>query len=761
MQLVIVESPTKAKAIKQYLGDGYEVMASKGHVRNIRKKPFGVDVDDHFKVSYEIDEKAQPIVDALKEKVAAADSVLLATDPDREGEAIAWHLCDVLGLDPEKECRIEYQEVTKNAVLEALKNPRPVNDNLKEAALTRSVLDYLVGFRVSSLLWRKVVNGLSAGRVQTPVLHLICEREKERAKFVPEVTWTVDGKIGSLEISSTEIFRSESTAQTMAYKLIGEPFKVTGVKTTSAKEKAKAPFTTSTLQQSAVNQLGFDAEGTMSLAQHLFEGVKLKNGEFTGLITYMRTDSVRVSDEAITSAREHIKETFGKEYLPDNPKKYGTAANAQDAHEAIRPVDMSITPDTVKDVLKEDEFKLYSLIYNRFLASQMQDAERETMSVQFDAAGNEFKGSASRIKFAGYRKAYETEEDEEEKNVDALPVFKEGEEYKAEDVGFKRHTTKPEPRYTQASMVRTMETSGIGRPSTYASMIRTVKDRGYVEQDGKALSPRPLGEIVDEKLQDYFSIFNVEFTSKMEERLDDIENGKANREDTLSAYWKELSAELENAQEKMPKWTAETTGRRCPLCGGDMLRRIAKNGFFLACSNFPACNHTEALPEMVGPVCKTCGLPMEKKHRTNGNVFYVCSNESCPEYRPNPRRTAREDTEPDKKGVVEILPWARTITISKRPCSTMKLAKRIATACPDELKLTGKTLNEWLEEQGVLEEKEDKYGTNRFLPTEKGIEMGLEVEDRSTDKKPYEITLLSQEAQRLVIRNLKPILERE
>ncbi len=767
MQLVIVESPTKAKAIKQYLGEGYEVVASKGHVRNIRKKPFGVDVDDHFHVFYETDEKTQAIVDMLKDKAAEADSILLATDPDREGEAIAWHLCDVLGIDPDSKCRIEYQEVTKQAVLKALENPRQVNNNLKEAAMTRSVLDYLVGFKVSSLLWRKVVNGLSAGRVQTPVLHLICEREKAREDFIPETTWNVCGKVGPLEVESTAVYREESAAETAAKDVSGVPFRVSGVKRSNASVKPGAPFTTSMLQQAGSNQLGFDTDSTMSLAQRLFEGIKLKDGRFTGLITYHRTDSVRVSEEAVMAARAQILKQFGERYLPETPRTYtskgkkknSTAAKIQDAHEAIRPVDMTITPEDVEGILKEDEFKLYRLIYNRFLSSQMQDAERETISVRFDAKGQEFRGAASRIVFPGYRKAYETLEEKEESYVDTLPEFREGEQIDAEGICIKKHVTKPEARYTQASIVREMEDSGIGRPSTYASMIRTVKDRGYVEQDGKALIPRPLGKIVDDKLQSYFTVFNVEFTKDMEEKLDEIEKGKMSREETLSEYWSDFSSQLEKAQAEMPKWQPDDADRKCPVCGGKMVKRIAKNGFFLACSNFPACTHTEPLPEMTGPVCKTCGKRMEKKHRTNGNVFYVCSNPDCAEYRPNPRKSAKSAAEAaDGEEIVEILPWAKSVTISKRPCTAMKLAKRIASASPEELKLSGKELNDWLVSQGILEERPDRYGNARFLPTEKGTEMGAETEDRKTDRKPYEIALLSQDIQRLVIRKLKAIL---
>ena len=755
MQLVIVESPTKAKAIQHYLGPDYIVTASKGHIRNIRKKPFGVDLEDGFKVSYEQEPKAGKIISELKKQVKAADSVILATDPDREGEAIAWHLCDVLKINPKTPCRIEYQEVTKKAVLDAMKHPRPLDMHLVDAALTRSALDYIVGFKVSPLLWKKVARNLSAGRVQTPVLHLICERERERNAFVPEESWTVEASVWGLDAVCKEKYKTEKEARKTEEEVKDSLFKVVSVDRSSKTGKPRPPFTTSTLQQAAVNQLGMDIGIVMSVAQKLFEGIKI-DGELTGLITYMRTDSVRVSEEAITNARKKIREAYGETYLPEQARRYGPAGNAQDAHEAIRPTDLKLEPDRVRGFLTEDQYKLYRLIYGRFLASQMADSRTETATVSMDAAGHIFRASVSRLLFPGYRKAYATQEESGEAFRDLPEAVKPGSETKADAVKCEQHFTKPEPRYTQASMIKQMEEDGIGRPSTYASMIRTVKDRGYVEQNGKALAPRELGFITDEKLQSYFSIFNIDFTKNMEEKLDAIAGGKAKKTDTLKKYWEALREELNNANEKMPKWTGESTDKICPVCGGKMKQRLAQGGLFFGCSNYPACNYVWAPDDLSGPVCKTCGQKTAKRHKANGTVFFVCVNGDCPECAKS--KAKRKKPERQWKEGVELLDWARTIKISKRPCTTTRMASRISQADPQKRKTNSKTLDQWLEKNGYLEKRADKYGKERYLPTEKGTEAGFLTDDRKTVNTSYEIAVMGESAQRAVIQELKNIL---
>ena len=755
MQLVIVESPTKAKAIQHYLGEGYKVVASKGHIRNIRKKPFGVDVENRFAVSYEMEPRADKILSELKKLTAQADSVLLATDPDREGEAIAWHLCDVLGIDPNTDCRIEYQEVTRDAVLKALQHPRKVDLNLVDAAMTRSILDYLVGFKVSPLLWKKIAKNLSAGRVQTPVLNLICDRERERDRFVPEESWTVHASVNGLLTTCKETPKDEKRAREIENDIRGAAFTVSDISMSTRTTHPKPPFTTSTLQQASFNHLGMDVGVVMSTAQKLFEGVSI-NGELTGLITYMRTDSVRSSDSAIDSLRGQILNLYGKEYLSKTVKKYGTAANAQDAHEAIHPTDMTKTPDSVRDALKEDEYKLYKLIYDRYCASQMDDAVSEIMTVTLEAAGHVFRGSVSKLAFPGYRKAYESTTEAAEENSSSFPRFEKGSMLKPETVEIKQHFTKPEARYTQSSMVRAMEENGIGRPSTYASMIRTVKDRGYVEQEGKSLAPRTLGYITDDMLQHYFSIFNVTFTEEMEKKLDSISKGEAGKTETLEDYWTKLNEELSRADREMPKWTGEVTDRICPVCGGRLKQRLAKGGLFYGCSNFPACNYVESIDEESPEVCKTCGHHKVKKHKSNGTVFTVCVNPECPDSTQN--RPGKQEKAPAHTGEVQLLDWAKKIRISKTPCTTTRMATRISQTDPEKRKVNSDMLNRWLRDDGYLEEKADKYGKKRFLPTAFGEKEGVLTEDRTTGRTSYEISKLTEKPQRAIIQHLKDIL---
>ena len=755
MQLVIVESPTKAKAIQHYLGDGYQVVASKGHIRNIRKKPFGVDVENQFAVSYDLEPRAGKILSELKKLASQADAVLLATDPDREGEAIAWHLCDVLGIDPNTDCRIEYQEVTRDAVLKALRNPRRVDLNLVDAAMTRSILDYLVGFKVSPLLWKKIARNLSAGRVQTPVLHLICEREREREKFVPEESWTVHAVVNGLQTTCRETPKDEKRAREIESEIRDAEFTVSDITVSPRTTHPKAPFTTSTMQQDAFSRLGMDVGVVMSTAQKLFEGISI-NGELTGLITYMRTDSVRSSDSSIASVRRQIRDLYGEEFLSETQRKYGTAANAQDAHEAIHPTDMTLTPDSIRDALKEDEYKLYKLIYDRFCASQMQDAASEIMTVTFQAAGHVFKGSVSKLVFPGYRRAYESAKETAEKNSRTFPRFEKGSQLKPESAEIKQHFTMPEPRYTQSSMVRAMEENGIGRPSTYASMIRTVKDRGYVEQEDKSLAPRTLGYVTDDMLQQYFSIFNVKFTEEMEKKLDSISKGEAGKTETLEEYWVKLSEELARAEKDMPKWTGEDTDKTCPLCGGKLKQRLAKGGLFYGCSNFPACNYVENVVELSADVCRTCGQRKAKRHKSNGTVFTVCINPDCPDCIQN--RPGKQEKAPAHTEQVQLLDWAKKIRISKTPCTTTRLATRISNTDPEKHKVSSDMLNRWLRDNGYLEEKKDKYGKKRFLPTAFGEKEGILTDDRTTGKVSYEISKLTEKPQRAIIQHLKDII---
>lgn len=632
--LVIVESPSKSKTIEKYLGKGYKVVSSKGHIRDLTTKGkygLGVDIEDNFLPSYEIIKGKKKMVSDLKKEVKESDKVYLATDPDREGEAISWHLKEELKIKDDKYDRIVFNEITKNAVLNAFNNARKIDDDLVHSQETRRILDRIIGFRLSKLMQSKT-GGKSAGRVQSVALKLIVDREREIEKFVKEEYWTLTAKFNDFDAElekykneNVEI-HNENEADEILNKL-SNVFKIEDVDKKNKNKQSKPPFITSTLQQEASTKLNFNAKKTMSLAQKLYEGVDLKD-ETVGLITYMRTDSIRLSDEFIASTYKFIENNYGKEYL-GIVKKSKKTENVQDAHEAIRPTSINRTPESVKTYLSADEFKLYSMIYKRALASLMKDAKQEQTVVTLDNNDYKFKITGSVIVFDGYLKVYKEYEDSEDK---ILPPF---DKYKSNvlvsnSIDKEQHFTKPKPRYTEAKLIKEMEDLGIGRPSTYAKTMETIVDRGYVKVVEKKFVPTEIGIEITDKLQEYFSnLINVKYTAKMENDLDKIAEGDLIWYNLLEEFYKEFEPMLDNAFNHMEKNKAEETGETCPECGNSLVIRSGKYGKFTACSNYPKCKYIKKEEKKIVEVCKCpdCndGMIIEKKTK-KGKIFYGCNN---------------------------------------------------------------------------------------------------------------------------------------
>lgn len=796
MKLMIVESPTKAKAIQGYLSEEWKVVASKGHIREIRKVPFGVDLDNNFEIHYEYVKNAETRVKELKSLAENADTVILASDPDREGEAIAWHLADELGINPESPCRITYQEVSKDAVLNALKDPRPIDIGLVDAARARSAMDYITGFKVSPVLWKHYANALSAGRVQSVVLDLINQREREIKAFVPEEYWTLEAKLihegMPLFVHYAKDLKNEAEADGLKKDLSGREFRVNEIKKKTVTVSPKDAFTTSTLQQTAASRLNFDVDRTMSIAQKLFEGKQLPNGEVRGLITYMRTDSKRVSAQAQLDAQAHITEVFGKEYAKSVEERVESDAMVQDAHEAIRPTDVKLTPSIVAPALSEEENRLYELIYSRFLASRMEKARSERTTVEFIARGISgedirFSASATREEFAGFRAAdrfneiaddaEETENEHDESSKSVLLSLKESESLLADEIIAEQHFKKGPARFNQASMVRQMELSGIGRPSTYAAMVKTVKQHGYVEQDNKQLAPRPLGVIVGEGLAKSFGDrfhaepipekedtekrrYRADFTMNMEKELDRVAHGEATYLGAMNDFWAGLGPALEHADETMPYFESEESDYFCPVCGAKLIKRLAKGGVFYGCGNFPVCNYTWSDDEISDRLCPVCKEPMAKRHKTNGTVFYTCVNGAC----ANGQKTDKPAPLKEKPEHVSlsVLPWTKKILTTKTPATARKLANRIKKVAPEDTVyalINGDRLSKALADPsvGLLVLKEDAYGNKRFLPTEYGNENGVETGETTLGGKKAEIAMFEKNAQQVVIRKLAGI----
>ncbi|SHE32601.1 type I DNA topoisomerase [Caloramator proteoclasticus] len=636
--LVIVESPAKAKTIGKFLGKGYKIAASMGHVRDLPKSQLGVDIDNNYEPKYITIRGKGKLIDELKKEAKKCQKVYLATDPDREGEAISWHLATILGLNFNDECRIEFHEITKKALNEAIKNPRKINMNLVNAQQARRVLDRLVGYEISPILWKKVKWGLSAGRVQSVAVKLICEREQEINNFIPEEYWSITAKLKNKNKQFEAKFygkanekielKNKEQVDEILNNLKDTEFKVVNVKKQEKKKSPMPPFTTSSLQQEAFKKLNFTTKKTMSIAQQLYEGIDIIGEGTVGLITYMRTDSVRVSEEAQREAKEYILNNFGKEYTSNTTKNYKTKGNVQDAHEAIRPTSVNRHPDNIKDSLTNDQYKLYNLIWNRFIASQMSEAVYDTTSVDITAGDYQFKATGSILKFNGYLSVYQQDEDEKEAK---LPEININDVLSLINLDSKQHFTQPPARYTEATLVKVLEEKGIGRPSTYAPIISTILERGYVEKEKKYFIPTELGVIVTELLNENFKdIVDVEFTAEMEKKLDEIEEGQENWVEVVDSFFKPLKKQIELAENTIEKVSieekVEVTDIKCDKCGRNMVIKKSKYGKFLACPGYPECKNTKPILDELDVNCPLCGAKVVVRRSKKGKTFYGCSN---------------------------------------------------------------------------------------------------------------------------------------
>ena len=705
--LVIVESPSKASTIKGYLGSNYKVIASKGHVRDLPKSTLGVDIENGFEAHYINIRGKGDLIKEIKKEAKAANKIFLATDPDREGEAISWHLATALGIPVEKTLRVTFNEITKSAVKSAIKEPRQIDMNLVNAQQARRILDRILGYKLSPFLWKNVRSGLSAGRVQSVATRIIVEREEEIRAFEPVEYWTIDAELmtASSQVFSVRFYGDENgriklSCEEDAMKVLeavksGE-FSVKAVKKAKKKKLPAPPFTTSTMQQEAARKLGFQSQKIMKIAQELYEGINIgsENGGVQGLITYMRTDSQRVSADAQKEAREYIGEKYGENYYPESPRQYKSKALSQDAHEAIRPARVALEPIKIKKYLTSDQFKLYKLIWERFIASQMESATLATVTADFESAGYIFRTSGYTVDFPGYMALYEESEEENRQNADEvreqknikLPAVKTGERLELRGLTPDKHFTEPPARYNDASLVKFLEEMGIGRPSTFATIISTIISRNYVKRDGKSLVPTPTGEITNKLMCDSFKdVVDYKFTAQMESDLDRIENGKLSMNKVLADFWKYFERELEEANEKAKdaalELPAEETdiicdkcGKRmvikngrfgkfaacpgypqcrntkplvtptekaeggeekaekkiivadfkCELCGADMVQRSGRYGSFFACSRFPECNFTKQKTRDIGVPCPKCASKIVMKNGKNRTVFYSC-----------------------------------------------------------------------------------------------------------------------------------------
>ncbi len=643
-RLVVVESPTKARTLSRFLGKDYTIKACMGHVKDLPKNKLGVDTENGFKPTYAVVPGKEKILAELKKAARNSEKVFLASDPDREGEAIAWHVAEEIG-SKKKIARITFHEITKKAIEEALANPGQIDKNKVDAQQARRVLDRLVGYQISPLLWKKVQKGLSAGRVQSVALRLICDREDEIDAFVPKEYWEVEAllKASKPPQFKAKLFKwkgkkaslgNEKDAKEVVDSLKGQPFVVDEVKKKTRRKSPPPPFITSTLQQEAGRKLGFTAKKTMRLAQQLYEGVELGKEGSVGLITYMRTDSVSVAKEAQAEAREFVKSQWGKELLPAQPPKYRSKKGAQEAHECIRPTSVTRTPEQLKSMLPRDLLRLYSLIWKRFLASQMKAALFDTTTVEITAGDAIFKVTGSVLKFKGYRVLYIEGEDESKEKDSRLPEMKKGERLKVLEIVPSQHFTQPPPRYTEASLVKTLEEKGIGRPSTYATIISTIQDRGYVKREKRTLFPTPLGRLISSLLVEHFPrIVDYGFTAEMEENLDKVEEGKENWVEIVKGFYMPFSQELSKAAEGMQKVRSIKLQEEklCPKCGKPMEIKFGRFGQFLGCTGYPECRHTEPLggakleAEFDMPCFKEGCDGKLVPRRSRRGVFYGCN----------------------------------------------------------------------------------------------------------------------------------------
>ena len=638
-KLVIVESPAKAKTIAKFLGRGYKVEASQGHVRDLPKSQIGVSPENDFEPKYITIRGRGDILNRIRKEARTAAKVYLATDPDREGEAISWHLANVLGIDEHSPCRIEFNEVTMKAVKAAVKNPRGIDIDRVNAQQARRVLDRLVGYKISPILWAKVKKGLSAGRVQSVAAKMICDRENEIDTFLPEEYYNIAGRfmVNGAELTARfygengekmDVHTREECDALLARAREGA-YSVRAIKKSERRKLPAAPFTTSNLQQEASRKLNFNTGKTMQIAQQLYEGVELAGEGLQGLVTYIRTDSTRISDEALASVREMIQSTYGEPFLPAEPNIYKSRKTAQDAHEAIRPTDIARRPEAIKASLTRDQFRLYRLIYDRFVSSQMTPAVFDTLSA--DIAGENgltFHLAGQKMKFAGFTVVYEEVLDDavEEKDI-SLPDLEEGMNASLLDVTGEQRFTQPPPRYTEASLVRALEEKGIGRPSTYAPTISTIITRGYVARENKRLIPTELGKIVNDLMcKNFPDIVNIQFTADMEEKLDDVEKGQVDWHAIVRDFYGPFEKDLEKAEASIEKVSIEdqVSDIPCEKCGAMMVYKMSRYGKFLACPNFPACRHTLALPKSIGVACPQCGAQLLERISRKGRKFYGC-----------------------------------------------------------------------------------------------------------------------------------------
>ena len=674
--LVIVESPAKVKTIKKFLGSNYEVAASNGHVRDLPRSVLGIDVEHDYEPKYITIRGKGDILANLRKEVKKAEKVYLATDPDREGEAISWHLLAALKLENKKVYRITFNEITKTAVKESLKHAREINMDLVDAQQARRCLDRMVGYKISPVLWAKVKRGLSAGRVQSVALRIICDREEEIDAFIPEEYWTLEASLAAEGEKKPLLAKYCGTAdakKTIASaeeleevkKLLDKAqYRVASVKNGERVKKAPLPFTTSTLQQEASKVLNFSTQKTMRLAQQLYEGIDIKGSDTVGIITYLRTDSTRVSDEAEASAKEYIEKQYGKEYAAGTTQAKGSKQKIQDAHEAIRPTDIGRTPLEIKESLSRDQFRLYQLIWKRFVASRMASAVYETTSVKIEAAGQQFSVAASKIKFDGFMSVY-TEDDDQEENNTLMKGITRDTKLSLIDLEAKQHFTQPAPHYTEASLVRAMEELGIGRPSTYAPTITTILARRYIVRENKNLYVTELGEVVNNMMKEAFpSIVDVNFTATMEALLDGVEEGNVKWKTVMENFYPDLAEAVEKAEKELDEVEIadELSDEFCDICGRQMVIKYGPHGRFLACPGFPECRNTKPYFEKIGVECPKCGKDIVLKKTKKGRKYYGCiDNPEC-----------------------DFMVWQRPVADKCDRCGSIMLQKGNKLVCSNE-----------------------------------------------------------------------------
>lgn len=642
-KLVIVESPSKAKTIKKYLGPGYEVVASMGHVRDLPEKRLSVDVKHDFAPKYTIIKGKEKLVDELKTAAAQSDGIYLATDPDREGEAISWHLAYILGLDINEQNRVTFNEITKTGIANGMEHPRSIDLDLVNAQQARRILDRLVGYKLSPFLAKVIRKGLSAGRVQSVAVRLVVDREEEIRAFKPEEYWTIDAKLipkGGRKAFPASFYGDEAgnkikitnkeEADAILKKLEDAQFTVAKIKKGSRRKSPAPPFSTSTMQQEASRKLGFQARRTMKAAQELYEGVEIEGQGAVGLITYMRTDSLRLSEDAVKEAADYIRERWGDRYVPDKPRQYKTRAGAQDGHEAIRPTNVRLTPDEVKSSLTGDQYKLYKLIWERFVACQMANCLQSTTQADITANGYLFKASGYTVTFDGFTVLYVEGKDEENEETGALPVLEQDMPLRKKELAGNQHFTQPPARYTEASLIKALEENGIGRPSTYAATISTITGREYVVREGKAFKPTELGEVSTQLMKERFpKIVNVKFTAQVESDLDKVQSGEENWVETLHNFYDDFDKTLQKAKKEMEgvKITLkeDQTDLICEKCGRPMVVKFGRYGKFIACSGYPECKNIKKIVHETGAECPKCGGKVVLKKSKRGRVFYGCS----------------------------------------------------------------------------------------------------------------------------------------